>query len=70
MKLKAESERLEGWEAGRGAIKLKAESSRLKGKIHRPDEIRATEISLGRQSTRPPASPSCRLSLRAGSHRA
>ncbi len=41
--------------------------------IHRPDEIRAKKISLGRLGRRrslPPASPSCRLyALRAGSHR-
>ena len=40
-------ERLGRWEAE----KFKAESSKLKGKIHRPDEISATEISLGRQRT-------------------
>ena len=37
--------------------------------VHRPDEISATEISLGRQSSQSPDSPGCRLSLRAGSHR-
>jgi len=29
--------------------------------VHHPDEINATEISLGRQSSQPPASPSFRL---------
>jgi len=30
-------------------------------KIHRPDEISAKEISLGRRRALPPASPSCRV---------
>jgi len=30
-------------------------------RVHRPDEISATEISLGRQSSQPPAHRACHM---------